>query len=379
MHVLWFNMKMDEGDPLLAFTIDWVNAFARYVDRVTVVTMVAGTYRVRDNVRVLSMGKEHGYSEPRRALEFYRHVARTLRRDPVDACFAHMVPIFAVMAAPLLKLYRIPTVLWYAHGHVPPILRMAHRLVDREMTSMPNAFRIPSDKLHVVGQGVDTDVFVPAPRPAGVDGEVDADDDAFTVVHVGRLSPIKDLATLVQAADELVNRRGRKDVRVELLGDVCTPSDEPYRARLEDMVKRAGLQEHVRFRGAVAFRDVPACYVNADVAFNGCPTGAPDKAALEALACGVPLVASNETFTNILGGDAEGLVFRQGDAADLADKLEGLAERRAAERRAMGMRLRDIVVADHSLDRWARLLLGILGEVTGGTRAAGASLEPVEP
>lgn len=373
MHVLWFNMKMDEGDPLLAFTIDWVNAFARYVDRVTVVTMVAGTYRVRDNVRVLSMGKERGFSEPRRALEFYRHVARTLRRDPVDACFAHMVPIFAVMAAPLLKLYRVPTVLWYAHGHVPRMLRIAHRLVDREMTSMPNAFRVPSTKLHVVGQGVDTDVFVPAPRGAA------AQADAFTVVHVGRLSPIKDLGTLVAAADELVNRRGRTELRVELVGDVCIPADEAYRAELEGMVRRAGLQEHVRFRGAMAFREVPSCYVNADVAFNGCPTGAPDKAALEALACGVPLVASNETFNGILGGDAPGLVFRQGDAADLADKLERLAGRGAAERRAMGMRLRDTVVADHSLDRWARLLLRIIGEVTGGTRAARASLEPTDP
>lgn len=369
MHVLWFNMKMDEGDPLLAFTIEWVNAFARYADRVTVITMHAGTYRVRDNVRVLSMGKEKGYGEPRRVVEFYRHLGRVLRRERVDAAFAHMVPIFAVMAAPLLKLRGIPQVLWYAHGHVPPMLRLAHRLVDREMTSMPHAFRIPSRKLHVVGQGVDTEIFTP---PAARE-----DDGEFTVVHVGRLSPIKDVRTLVAAADELVNRRGRTDLRVDLVGDICIPADAACRAELEAMVERAGLREHVRFRGAAPFHEVPRWYARADAAFNGCPTGAPDKAGLEALACAVPLVASNQTFGQVMGPDGEGLVFRQGDAVDLADRLEALARRGAEERAALGMRLREVVVTGHSLDRWARLLLGILREVTAGPGAApGPSPEP---
>jgi glycosyltransferase involved in cell wall biosynthesis len=367
VHVLWFNMKMDEGDPLLAFTIDWVNAFARYADRVTVVTMQAGAYRVRDNVRVLSLGKEKGFSEPRRALEFYRLVWRVLRRERVDAAFAHMVPLFAVMAAPLLKARGIPSVLWYAHGHVPPLLRVAHRLVDREMTSMPNAFRLPSDKLHVVGQGVDTEIFTP-PAERRDDGE-------FTVVHVGRLSPIKDVRTLVAAADELVNRRGRRELRVELVGDVCVPADVACRAALEEMVRSAGLGEHVRFHGAAPFAGIPGWYGRADAAFNGCPTGAPDKAALEALACGVPLVASNETFRQVMGADGEGLVFRQGDANDLADRLERLAERAPVERAALGARLRQVVVRDHSLDRWARLLLGILREVTPG-RGPAPSPEP---
>jgi hypothetical protein len=73
-----------------------------------------GRVEVPENVRVYSVGKEKGYSEPRRAVEFYRHLFRVLREDRIDACFSHMIPIFTVLAAPVLKVKKIPIVTWYA-------------------------------------------------------------------------------------------------------------------------------------------------------------------------------------------------------------------------------------------------------------------------
>ena len=109
-----------------------------------------------DNVYVYSVGKEKGYSEPRRAIEFYRYLTRILANHRINACFARMMPLFAVMGAPLLKAKGIPIILWYAHGHVSRMLRMAEKVVDKIVTSSPQGCRLQSSKVLVIGQGIDT-------------------------------------------------------------------------------------------------------------------------------------------------------------------------------------------------------------------------------
>ena len=97
MNLLVFNLKTDADDDVLGFTTDWVNALAASCERIFVITMSAGRIAVAENVQVYSIGKEQGYSEPRRATEFYRTLSRLLRNERIDACFAHMMPLFAVM------------------------------------------------------------------------------------------------------------------------------------------------------------------------------------------------------------------------------------------------------------------------------------------
>ena len=93
-----------------------------------------------------------------------RIVARLCLRGEVDAVLAHMGPVFAVAAAPIARLAGLPTFLWYAHGHVSPMLRLAHALVDGVGTSTPEGFRIASPKVTITGQGIDLERFRPAER-----------------------------------------------------------------------------------------------------------------------------------------------------------------------------------------------------------------------
>src|SRR5713101_9840351 len=115
MRLLMFNLAMDTDDPILGFATRWIAALARRVESIQVITMRAGRVEVPENVRVCSVGKERGYSEPRRAVEFYRHLIRVVRTDRIDVCFSHMIPIFTVLAAPIAKARGIPIVTWYAH------------------------------------------------------------------------------------------------------------------------------------------------------------------------------------------------------------------------------------------------------------------------
>src|SRR5712692_7868003 len=103
MRLLLFNLVTDIDDPILGFATRWIWALAKQVERIHVISMRVGRVEVPGNVRVYSVGKENGYSEPRRAVEFYRHLLHVLREDCIDICFSHMIPIFTVMEAPVLK------------------------------------------------------------------------------------------------------------------------------------------------------------------------------------------------------------------------------------------------------------------------------------
>ena len=77
--------------------------------------MYQGAFSPPDNVRVFSAGRERGLSKAARLTRFYRQLARLLSTRRYDACFAHMMPLFAGLAGPLLSARGIPTTLWYTH------------------------------------------------------------------------------------------------------------------------------------------------------------------------------------------------------------------------------------------------------------------------
>src|SRR6476619_23535 len=115
MRLLLFNLVTDADDPILGFTTRWICALAKRVEFMHVITMRAGRLELPGNVKIYSVGKENAYSEARRAVQFYRHLLSILREDHIDVCFCHMISIFAVMAAPVLKAKGIPIVTWSAH------------------------------------------------------------------------------------------------------------------------------------------------------------------------------------------------------------------------------------------------------------------------
>ena len=377
MRLLLFNLVMDADDSILAFTTDWTAALARRCEQVDVVTMSTGRVVAPPNVRVFSVGKEKGYSEPRRALEFYRILHRLLNEGPgYDACFAHMQPLFALMGAPLLKWKRVPIVTWYAHPTLTPLVKAAHRASDVMITSLPTAYPYRDDKLVVVGQGIDTSVFSPAaPREM---------DEPPLLLFAGRLSPVKRLETLLEAA-AIVRERHAAPFQVALVGGAFTGLDRGYLARLQALARERGIEDMVHFPGAAkpgpALREwYGRCWAHVNMTM----TGSGDKVVLEAMACGRISIVANEGFRQTLGEHADQLTFRYGDAEHLAERLRWVLRLAPEERDALGARLRERVVAMHDVHRLAGRLVQLFtqvranpgsiafGRTAGGAEAASA-------
>jgi len=338
MNLLLFNLATDYDDPILGFATGWVNALARLYDQVFVITMRAGRVCVTPNVTVYSVGKEKGYSEVRRVFEFYRILVKILRQQRIDACFSHMIPVFTVLAAPLLRVRRIPLITWYAHRQLTTTLKLAHHLSDRMVSINENSYPYKKDKLVCTGHGIDTELFCP-------DGTMP--DDPPLLLSVGRLSPIKNLEVLIDAV-EILHKKGLR-LQCVLVGD-APEHDRKYADALKERVQAKGLEGTIRFVGAVSNRDVVLWYRRCTAHINCAPANnAVDKAVLEAMACGKPSFTSAQSFSETIGRWAEILIFRERNAEDLAQKIEILLGMDTQNQMVMVTDLREAVLAMHSL------------------------------
>jgi glycosyltransferase involved in cell wall biosynthesis len=343
LRVLMITQKVDQDDDVLGFTHTWVNKLAERVAQLHVLALSVGRHKLHDNVTLYSMGKEQGAGRLRRFVKFNRVVAPLVLRHQVDLVFVHMAPLYIILAAPWTKLARVPMVLWFTHKSVNWKLKLAHWLVDRVVTASSESFRLPSDKVVVTGHGIDTEVFKPVEGPRL--------EQPFTVLSVGRISPIKDYETLIEAADILVNQRGQRDLRFVVVGDVGTVEQEEYAHHLRDLVKARRLETYVEFVGSVPYGRVADYYRQASAFVGTSRTGSLDKAGLEAMACGLPLLTCNEAFTNVLGDFSDMLMFDKGNADDLAEKILDVIEIKTESRLVFERVLRDIVVQEHDIER----------------------------
>jgi glycosyltransferase involved in cell wall biosynthesis len=352
MRVLWFNLATDADDTVLGFTSRWIEAVAQRVERVCVITMRRGSVKLPPNVRVVSLGRELGYSEVRRGLRFYAILLDLLRTESIDVCFSHMTPIFTIMAAPLLRVCRVPIVTWFAHPNTHWKVKVAHVVSARMTTSLPRTYGYRRDKLRIIGQGIDTRLF----SPDG--GELE---DPRVILCAGRLSAVKDHETFVRAVTSL---RGRvaQPFRAVILGDAPL-GQEGYSESLRRLIRETAAEDLITMQRGVPMESLRRWYCGATVHVNLTPAGFGDKVALEGMSCGRPVVVANDDFRETLGAHADRLLFRPGDAESLAGLLAWLLSRPTDEVSAMGADLGAEVRARHSLGGLADRIVGVLTEV----------------
>jgi glycosyltransferase involved in cell wall biosynthesis len=365
-NLLIFNLAMDADESALAFVITWVEQLAPHYERIDVITMRAGRMSVPPNVHVHSVGKERGWSEPRRGLEFYRLLIARLRERRYAACFAHMMPLFAVLGAPLLRLWRVPLTLWYTHQQRSPMLRAALIMSRTVVSAARESFPYRTRKLQAIGHGIDTDFFSPGP-PSTTNGSY----PARYIVQVARIAPIKRQAVLLQAFIRLNDPTTRLVLVGEVLGEGAT--NALYRKELELTAERAGVANRVIFTGRQSPVQVRDWYRRAAIAVNLSPVGLFDKAVLESLACGLPTVVSNPAFATVYGTKRLVLFLAPIDsipedasrqAEMLAQRLRATLDQRPAVLAALRAELRLAVVRGHSMEHLIRKLRPILTDGT---------------
>ncbi len=217
------------------------------------------------------------------------------RRRAFDVLHAFWATESGFLTAVAGRLLRIPTLVSIAGGELvalPAIdygdqrhawerlkVRMSLRLASavsagsRQLLAMAGRY-VPASRLHRAPLGVDLNLFKPGPpRPTG----------QLRLVHVGTLTRVKDQATLLRAFFRL-----RQDISATL--DIVGPG--PMRADLEKLASELGVAHAVRFRGSVDHADLPDVYRSGDAFLLSSRHEAQCMVAIEAAACGLPVVGT---------------------------------------------------------------------------------------
>lgn len=327
--LIFVTQKADPDDPVLGATVPKLRALAARVDELVVLAASSVPGALPANCRVHLFGAG---TKLLRGARYETALARELRPRPL-ALVAHMCPIYAVLAAPLLRPVRVPIVLWYVHHHVSPTLRLATRAATTVASVDGASFPLATKKLAPIGHGIDVGALTCAPSRR---------DSSLRLLALGRYSRVKRL-------DVVLDAMARAQAPVTLTAHGPDGGDG-YREELE---RRAGeLGVDARFDGPVPFAEVPRLYAEHDAVVSNTRGGA-DKVVLEGAASCRPVLASSASFATLL----DGLELRYDGADELAARLDGLAAASEDERGALGRTLRDRVERSHSVDSWAQAII----------------------
>lgn len=358
--LLIVNFAMDLRSPVLAWQAKVAAGLADRFPKVLVLTHLIGEVpsHARLDTRRFPRWIMHKLVRPLGGgYLMSRWIAREIDRVQARACFIHMHMQWAIHLKGLLRRKRIPMLLWYAHGTVTPELERAHEAVNRVVTSTPEGFRIPSEKVYCIGQAIDTHLFCLPQRKAS----------KLDVVYVGRISPRKRVLEIVDCFHALRRKAPGTPFRLRLIGPLLTEADQAYAASLQQKVASLGLQDCVLQEGPMRMDKIPEVYETAFAHLNLSETGSMDKTVMEALACGCPAFATGEAYREALRG-MPGLILAQADPDYVAEKLWS-AFRAPDSYSAAG--LRALVAGKHDLDHYLDQLTSHLVDLRASTPVAG--------
>jgi glycosyltransferase involved in cell wall biosynthesis len=241
---------------------------------------------------------------------------------------------------------------WYSFCRMQA--RVARRL-DRLITVSESGrsdtldhFEEDPARVGVVPNGVDSDLFRPVPELARRRGHL--------ITTASADVPLKGLVYLIEAVAKL---RTERDVTLTVIGK------RNGNSAARSAIERYDLQDAVQFKSGVGWLELVELYARAEVAVVPSLYEGFSLPAVEAMACGVPLVATRAgAIPEVTGPDGHAsLLVPPGDAEALASRLRtllddsGLRERMGAAGRSRALsRFSWIAAAEATVRHYEELL-----------------------
>ena len=275
---------------------------------------------ISPGVRVRHFDCGHGWLTkeqlPTHIAGLSREFLRIMKEENYDVIHSHYW-ISGKVAMPAAKEFGIPLVhtmhtmarvknMNLAEGEVPePMIRVqgetqvvaaADALIantDAEAASLVSLYDACPDNVHVVTPGVDLYTFTPGLGRSASRTAIDMPQEGLVVSFVGRIQPHKGPEVLIRATSELVKHSPllRSKLIVNIIGGASGANTEEV-DRLRELSSWLGIQDVVRFSPPVPRADLVQWYRASDLVVVPSYSESFGLVALEAQACGTPVVAT---------------------------------------------------------------------------------------
>ena len=357
----WFMAKalVAQGHAVSVLTSSFQELRGRTNEDGIVVHRIPAIRRARDRSNMIEMATF--------VVSGLFRVASIIRQERIEAA----IIFFTIPCGPVgylaKKLYGIPYVISLRGGDVPGlvpelagmhrflqslrrlILRNAQAIVANASGLAALSEQVDPYRVGVIPNGVDTGFFLPR-NDTSRDQSTRA--RPFQLIFVGRFHTQKNLFFLLDRLSELRNRN--LDFHLHLIGD------GPERAGLEQHVEKLRLSERVVWHGWLDKDSLNKAYQQADCMINPSLYEGMPNTVLEAMACGLPVIASNiPGNVDVVRDGVTGYLFDLGRPEQFRERIEALmcSPELAKD---FGRKAREWIVAEFSWPDVARKYVELL-------------------
>ena len=260
------------------------------------------------------------------------------------------------------------------HHTLASIARFLYERADRIVVVSPafqepiiRNWRVPPKKIAVVENGVETDLFTPAPSAANLAlRQQFGAEDKFLVCYAGTMGMAHGLETLLDAAAQLQNKN--PEVQFLLVGEGAEKERIKTSAQSRGLANVRFLNQQPRDKIAAIISASDACVVllkKTDVFKTVIPTKM-----LEFMSCARPVILGVEGHARHIIEQAEaGLAIEPENAGALAQAVQQLATNRELAS-ALGQKGREYILQNFSRSHTAEKYVQVLQSVMAGSRKA---------
>ena len=331
---------MNDENPIFSHQIEAVRDLSTKFEKIQVITHeinLRSLANLNSKVLVENSSWEKG-KRISNSVRFLRRLIGILKKQTFDCAFFHMTEVSACLALPLLKIKKIPVVLWYAHKSNSIWLRIFHRFGDAIVTSTDGSCPIKSEKVFVIGQSINDELFKYSARRR----------KKINFIYVGRVDPSKRVIEIVKTLAKF--KPFKKNLKLEIFGTVGNKDYGAEVHRLVNYYNRIHGSKWISFNSPIPRFALPKILKKSDCMVHNF-RGSLDKVLLEAGCCGLPVVTTNNEFN---------IEFETNAGDDFFKNLQDFFDMEILKITKQTISIHKKIVRKHSLKHWTRNISDIL-------------------
>ena len=352
INICLITQKYDENDPYRSNVVEWIRQISLNpkVNSVHIITR----YKSRNfHNEKCSISNIQSRFKIVSLMKFYFEIIKVIPKNP--KIFIHMGGPYAINLFIFKIILGLKVYQWWAH----PVIGLSTRIgfyltINKLFTCTENSFPINSNKKCVIGHGVNISRF-PLRKQLKPFKK--------SLVTASRLTYRKNIHKMINLVDYM-NNIYAEEIKLTIYGSPLNRKDVLYQKYLINLINESKLNHVIEILPAVDHKDLHSVYEDHNIYLNFSET-ALDKAVLEAMSTGIPVLSCNECLYEIFSDkNMLDLMYfdRKLDINLLAEKVNKLINLENEDLMKIIVKSHNLIKKNHSIEKLTNIIVNNMFE-----------------